>query len=79
MPRIAGVTDSPSFVARLAFYLSRRRLGKVIRPLRVYALHPGLLWGYGQMERAQEKADRVPIPVKSLAQIRVAMLVGCPF
>ncbi len=79
MSRIVGVTRSPSLLARLAFHLSRRRLGKIIQPLRVYALHTGLLLGYGQMERAQEKARRVPVPVKSLAQIRIAMLIGCPF
>ena len=66
-------------LARFAFWLCRRRLGRVLRPLRIYALHPALLAGYGHMERAQEKAQRVPDEIKSLASVLTAMRVGCPF
>ena len=65
--------------ARLAFFMTRRKVGRVIRPVRVHALHTRLLTGYGQMEMAQEKARQVPVEIKSLAQVRVAMRIGCPF
>ncbi len=78
MARIAGV-DKGGILARMAFFLTRRKLGRVIRPVRVHALHTRLLVGYGQMELAQEKASRLPESVKSLAHIRVAMRIGCPF
>lgn len=79
MPRIHGLTRGGSLLARAAFFLSRRKLGRVIRPVRVHALHPRLLLGYGGMETAQGKARRLPPTVKALAQIRVAMRIGCPF
>ncbi len=79
MSRITGVNRGGTILARLAFFFTRRKVGRVIRPVRVHALHSRLLFGYGQMEMAQEKADKIPSALKSLAQIRVAMRVGCPF
>ncbi len=79
MSRIAGVTEGGSWLARIAFFLTRRRVGKVIRPVRVHAMHTRLLVGYGQMEMAQDKARRLPAGLKSLAQVRAAMRIGCPF
>ena len=38
MARIAGMKRPKTFSARLAFFLSRRRYGRVIAPARVYAL-----------------------------------------
>ena len=79
MSRIEGVKHGGSILARIAFLLCRRKVGRVVQPVRVHALHSRLLYGYGQMELAQDKASKVPVVVKSLAQIRVAMRVGCPF
>ncbi len=79
MARIDGVTKGGSLLARIAFFFTRRRVGRVLKPVRVHALHARLLYGYGQMELAQEKARTVPVAVKALAQVRVAMRVGCPF
>ena len=79
MARIAGVTKGGSLLARFAFFLTRRKIGRVIAPVRLHALHGRILMGYGQMETAQEKAVSVPATVKALAQIRIAMRIGCPF
>ncbi len=79
MARIDGVTRGGSLLARIAFFMTRRRLGKVIRPIRIHALHGRLLYGLAQMELAQEKLHTVPTVVKSLAQLRTAMVIGCPF
>lgn len=79
MARIEGVSRGGSLLARIAFFLTKRKVGRVVKPVRVHALHSGLLLGYGQMEQAQAKARRVSLAVKELAQIRTAMRVGCPF
>lgn len=79
MPRLEGVTKGGSLLARAAFAFSRWKIGRVIAPVRLHALHSRLLLGYARMEMAQEKARRVPAGVKMLGQIRIAMRVGCPF
>jgi hypothetical protein len=79
MARLEGVTRGGSLLARMAFALTRRKVGKVIPPVRLHAKHTRLLFGYGQMEMAQEGARTVPAGVKILGQIRIATRVGCPF
>lgn len=79
MARIDGVTEGGSLLARIAFFLTRRKVGRVVRPVRIHALHGRLLQGYGGMEMAQEKARRAPAALKTLAGIRAATRIGCPF
>ncbi|HLG15523.1 MAG TPA: hypothetical protein VJH03_13630 [Blastocatellia bacterium] len=79
MPRIRGVIKGGSLLARYAFSACRRKVGKVVTPVRINALHNWLLYGYGTMETAQDKARLVPAKIKALAQVLVAMRVGCPF
>jgi hypothetical protein len=79
MARIEGVTRGGSLWARLAFFLTRRKVGRVVRPVQIQALHPCLLWGTGQMELALEKATLVSAILKALASVRAATLIGCPF
>ncbi|HEX9636209.1 MAG TPA: hypothetical protein VGB99_01650 [Acidobacteriota bacterium] len=71
--------SAKGLLARLAFWATKRKVGKVVVPVRIHALHSALLFGYGQMELAQEKAGKLPAAIKSLAQIRVALRIGCPF
>jgi len=66
-------------LARIAFWFSRRMFGKVPSSLRVVAHHKALTAGVIHMERAQGKADELPASLTSLASLRVATLVGCPF
>jgi len=79
MARIDGVESGGSLLARVAFFLTRRKIGRVVKPVRIHALHTRLLSGYGQMELAQEKASLLPSGLKSLACVRVAQRIGCPF
>ena len=60
MARIAGVAakDGGLFV-RFAYFLTKRKVGRVVTPITIVAHHPRLL--------------------RALAQVKVAMLVGCPF
>ena len=79
MSRINGITRGGSLIARIVFFFSKRKVGKVTSPIRVMALNTPILWGYGQMELGQEKAKGVSHTIKLLADLRIATLVGCPF
>ena len=68
-----------SLVARIAFFFTRRKVGRVIAPVTVHAHHPRLLRGYAGMEMAQEAASRLPSALKTLAGVRAATRIGCPF
>lgn len=79
-PPFEGVDpERAGLVARIAFFFTRRKVGRVIAPVRVHAHHPRLLRGYAGMELAQEAASRLPAALKTLAGIRAATRVGCPF
>ena len=80
MARIEGVSDRDAgLVARLAFWFSRRKFGRVLEPIRLHAQHPRLLRGLGHMEMAQQAASTLDASLKELLNIKVAMGVGCPF
>ena len=79
MARIQGL-DRPGFsLAAAIFAAVKRKIGKVPRPVRIHALQKGILRGYAFMEAGQEGAATVPRELKKLAQVRVAMRIGCPF
>jgi len=79
MARIEGTDRGGSPLARLAFWVSRRRYGKVLGPLKLYARHSAVLYGTGQMDIALRRARRVPVNLRELAVLRVATRIGCPF
>ena len=86
MARMNGVKpDKASWYTRLVYWFVRRSIGKLtghprlIEPVMITAHHPRLLKAYGQMEMGQAAAASVPAPLKTLAGIKVATLVGCPF
>ena len=78
--RIAGVGDRGAGpLARYAFWYSRRHYGHVVEPTRVFAHHPLLLGGYGTLELAVERSDRVEPRLKALAELKAATMTGCEF
>jgi alkylhydroperoxidase family enzyme len=79
MSRLVGAQRPGFSLARVVFYFVKRKLGRVVRPLRIHALSPPNLRGYAMMEGAQESAGSVAKGLKTLAQIRVSTRVGCPF
>ena len=80
MARFDGVDDKQAgWIARIAFWLCKRKVGKVATPLRIVAHHTRLLRATGSMEMGQLEARHVDPALKSLAQVLVAMRVGCPF
>jgi hypothetical protein len=42
--RIADFDQGGSLLTRLAFFLTRRRVGRVVRPVRIHALHAACRW-----------------------------------
>jgi hypothetical protein len=84
MARIPGTRVNQGGIFRrlfvgLVYYLTRRRLGRVIMPIQVTAHHPRIFWGYIQMEQSQMGSKLIDHKLKGLAELRVATLVGCPF
>jgi alkylhydroperoxidase family enzyme len=78
--RIAGVpNERAGLLARGAYSYSRRAVGQVMEPTRVFAHHPTVMLGYGALEYATEKADRVAPTLKKLASTKAAALSGCEF
>ncbi len=64
---------------RIVYAMTKRKIGRVVMPVKIAAHHPKLLWGYGQMEQSLFSSRLVDSGLKNLAQLRVATLVGCPF
>lgn len=84
MARIKGADPSrqgplSGLFTRIVYALTKRKLGRLVTPVQVTAHHPQILWGYGQMEQSLLSSHRVDEALKSLATLRVATLVGCPF
>jgi hypothetical protein len=64
---------------RIVYSLTKKRLGRVVMPVKVTAHHAKTLWGYCQMEQSLSSSKLVDEKLKGLVQLRVATLVGCPF
>lgn len=78
--RIRGIEpEEAGPVLKLVYAMVRRKVGKVIGPIKVQAHHFRLLRATAAMEMGQEAAGRVPKSLKTLAGIKVAQRIGCPF
>jgi AhpD family alkylhydroperoxidase len=80
MARILGVPEKDAgLLGRFAYRFSRRRFGKVPEPVRVTAHHRNVLLGTGAMELALDRSGLVDARLKNLAEMKVALVVGCEF
>ncbi len=80
MARIEGVAgEKAGMFVRLVYFMTKRKIGRVVTPVKITAHHPRLLRAYGHMEMGQEAASTVSLQLKTLAQVKVAMQIGCPF
>lgn len=78
--RIEGVArDRAGLFARLTYWFSQRRVGKVAGSLTVAAHQSWVLFASAMYEVGSERARAVEPRLKALAQIKAATLVGCPF
>jgi alkylhydroperoxidase family enzyme len=80
MARIEGVPEERAgLLARLAYRISRRKVGKVAAPITLAAHQPWILAAVGAFELALERADRLDVQLKVLASVKASSLVGCHF
>ena len=80
MARIQGVEPQQAgWFVRLVYLFTWRKLSRVVLPVKITAHHPRLLRALAEMEQGQMAAKSVDATLKSLASVKVATLVGCPF
>lgn len=86
MPRIQGVEPHEAgLFTRIVYWFVRRKIGsltgarRLVEPIKITAHHPRLLRAMGQMEMGQDAATSVDARLKTLASIKAAMLIGCPY
>jgi hypothetical protein len=80
MIRAHGVQDREAGLrTRIIYWLVKRRYGHVPLGTRIRALDPKLLNLILRMDRHMASQGTVPLVLKELAQLKVAMMVGCPF
>ncbi len=79
MARIEGVRkEHASFISRILFFAASRRLGRVSEMWEVTAHVPRLHLGRGMFELLLDGSRHVPHRLRRLADIKTAMLIGCP-
>lgn len=80
MNRVTGVQDREAGLrTRLIYWLVERRLGLVPLGVRIRARDPKLLALAGRMDLHVASRGVVAQRLKELAQLKVAVMVGCPF
>lgn len=80
MSRFEGVQDNEAgLLTRLLFWLAKRALGRVPRGMRVRAFDPKYLRRAVRMDLYAASRGSVSMRLKELAQLKVALMVGCPF
>ncbi len=80
MTRIKGVpAEGASPLLRLIYRSARRKVGRDVDPIAVYAHAPSLLVGYGAFEQATARQHQVPERLKALAELKAAAVVNCEF
>jgi len=68
-----------SLRTRIIFWFAKRKIGKVPPGMRVRGLDPKYLNASVRMDLYAASKGIVPMTLKELAQLKVAMMVGCPF
>jgi alkylhydroperoxidase family enzyme len=80
MTRIEGVPSrKASPLVKLIYRISRRKMGRTMDPVGVYAHAPSLLIGYGMFEEATGRQHRVEERLKILGELKAGALVNCEF
>jgi hypothetical protein len=80
MPRIPGVEPHQAgLFTRFVYWMTKRKIGRVILPVKITAHQPRLLAAVSDMEMGQDAMHSVDQTLKALASIKTATLIGCPF
>ncbi len=78
--RVKGIDpDNPPEPIKAIFDRSRQRYGRVISPNLVMGHCPGILLAASGLGRAIDGSDAVEPHLKSMASLRAAQMIGCPF
>jgi AhpD family alkylhydroperoxidase len=78
VPYVAPV-EKPGPLARIAYAVSRKRYGMVPEPLTVWAHHRGVMMSTIRHESAVARWKALDPACKSLAVLRAAQVIGCPW
>jgi hypothetical protein len=77
--RAIGIPDKEAGLrTRIIYWLVKRRRGRVHLGIRLRAHDPKLLELACRMDVHTASARTVPLVLKELTQIKVAVIVGCP-
>ena len=80
MAKIEGVAKGrESWILRIANRYSKKKLGAVVEPAAIMGHQPWLLAGVGGYEMANERQSSVSAKLKTLADVKASMMIGCPF
>jgi alkylhydroperoxidase family enzyme len=80
MDRIRGISDREAgFLTGLLYRAVRKSLGLVPKSKRLAAHHTPTLLAGSWMDAINARARAVPAILKELAQLKVALMAGCPF
>ncbi len=63
---------------RIVYWVTRRKVGKVLLSQKIAAHHTPLLFGRSTIEGMALVSHRVDDRLKTLTSIRAAQLAGCP-
>ena len=78
MARSEGI-QNPGLWTRLVFFFAKRVLKRVPRGMRIRAFDPKYLRLAARMDLYAAAKGTVPYNLKELAQLKVALMAGCPF
>jgi len=78
MPRSQGV-QNPGLVNGILFWFAKRAFGRVPAGMRIRAFDRTYLRHTARLDLYSARRGTVPMPLKELAQLKVALMVGCPF
>ena len=80
MERAIGVeARKAGWITKLVYRALKKRMGLVSKTKMLAAHHTPTLLANTWMDAVCAGARTVPLALKELAQLKVAMMVGCPF
>jgi hypothetical protein len=80
MDRLQGIQKHEAgWITRLLYRAFQKRLGLVPKSKMLTAYHTPTLLATSWMDALAARVGKVPLVLKELAQLKTAMLAGCPF
>jgi hypothetical protein len=80
MERVKGVRPAEAgWLTKLVYRALRQRMGLIPKSKTLAAHHSPTLLASSWMDAVCAPARTIPIVLKELAQLKVAMIAGCPF